>query len=165
MSKIKLILPDSPVTGQQISFIAPCNSDTTTCFTINDVDYIICDAAGNNLAGVAGMWVTNAFVSVIVDVDSAKAYIQNANTNKYIEEKFDAVPAKVSDDGYTDISGLRRSIHGNVVKDGNTITITTTLQGNITSTTVLTLDDNGEYPISIVTDGVEADWKWSGFDE
>ena len=85
MSKIALVLPDMPITGKQVSFIAPCSSSDTTCFTINNTDYTICDAAGNNLEGIANIWARGSFVSVILDVDSAKAYIQNANTNAYLE--------------------------------------------------------------------------------
>ena len=49
------------------------------------------------------------------------------------------------------------------VKADGTITVTTTLEDGSTSTSVITLDGN-EYPVSIVTDGVECTLDLSGFD-
>ena len=45
-----------------------------------------------------------------------------------------------------------------------TITISLTLEGGVTSQSVITLDDN-DYPISILTDGVNCPISWEGFDE
>lgn len=50
------------------------------------------------------------------------------------------------------------------VKADSTITVTTTLEDGSTSTSVITLDEN-EYPVSIVTDGVECALELAGFDE
>lgn len=65
-------------------------------------------------------------------------------------------------DGYTDISGLRQATDITAVRDGQTITITTTVQGDVTHTDVVTLDDN-DYPIKVVSDGVECTVSWEGF--
>lgn len=80
-----------------------------------------------------------------------------------VEDVLEELPITVSQDGYTDISGLRRLIDGKAVRSGNTITFTTTLQGDEVHTDVITLGDD-EYPVKIVSDGVESSWTWEGFD-
>lgn len=49
------------------------------------------------------------------------------------------------------------------VKDGNTITLTFTLDSGNTVTDVITLDDDG-YPVTIVSNGLEVSVSWTGFD-
>lgn len=84
MGKINLTV-DNVVSGKQISFVAPCSTEDTDGLIINGVDYIICDAKNNNLAGVAHIWEEGAIVSIIVNVETGMAYIQNADTNAYLE--------------------------------------------------------------------------------
>lgn len=85
MNKIKLNLASSPVNGQQISFIAPCSSADTECLVIKDIEYSVVDADGVSVAGVENVWNSGAVVSTILNVDSHSAFIQNANTNTYLE--------------------------------------------------------------------------------
>lgn len=49
-----------------------------------------------------------------------------------------------------------------VVRDGQTITMTLTLEDNTTDTHVLTLDEN-DYPVSITVNGKTITGEWSGF--
>lgn len=74
------------------------------------------------------------------------------------------IPVTVDDAGYTDISGLRQATDVSVVKSGSTITVTTTLQGDVSSVSKITLDEN-EYPVSITTDGVACAVSWEGFED
>lgn len=73
-----------------------------------------------------------------------------------------ALPVTVTEDGYTEISGLRQPVDISFVQEDTTVTVTTTLQGDETHTDVITLNDNG-YPVSIVSDGVECAVSWEGF--
>lgn len=57
---------------------------------------------------------------------------------------------------------LHKPVLGSVVKDGDTITVTVTLEDGSASTSVMTLE-NG-YPKKIVTDGVQMDMTWEGFE-
>ena len=81
----------------------------------------------------------------------------------YIKNK-PVIPVAVSEDGYTDITGLRQAVRASAVKTGNIVTMNTTLQGDCTTTSTITLNDMG-YPSKIVTDGVECTVSWEGFDE
>lgn len=84
-------------------------------------------------------------------------------TAAYVDAKVDAIPAKVAEDGYTDITGLRRPISLTFVKSENTITATATWQGDKISTSVVTIGENGR-PATVTTDGVECTVGWEGFD-
>ena len=77
MSKIALTLECSPVNGKQISFFAPCNSNDSEALVLNGIEYQIVDSDGVGVAGINGVWDSGALVSVIVDTNSHKAYIQN----------------------------------------------------------------------------------------
>lgn len=88
MSKIKVNLPVSPVNGKQISFIAPCSSADTECLLIDDVEYAVVDSDGVSVAGLENVWNSGAIVAAILNVDTHTAYIQNANTNTYLEGRF-----------------------------------------------------------------------------
>ncbi len=83
MSKLKVTLPglEIPVTGKQISFKAPCDCSSVECLQIDGVDYIIVDALGRQVTGTTGggVWAAGAKVSVILDCEEKKAYLQNGN--------------------------------------------------------------------------------------
>ena len=83
--KIKLKVSGKVSTGRLVSFVAPCGSDTAECLTIGSKNYTICNAAGTNVAGT-NAWVSGAIVSVILNVEGAKAYIQNADPKPIISQ-------------------------------------------------------------------------------
>lgn len=105
MSKIKVNLGYAPVNGKQISFIAPCGSVDTECLVIEDVEYAVVDADGVSVAGLQNVWNSGAMVSAILNTATHTAFIQNANTNAYLEGKFktvdgegvDSIVQKISD--------------------------------------------------------------------
>ena len=86
----------------------------------------------------------------------------DATQADYIKNK-PAIPITVAEDGYADISGLRQPTAMTIAKMGDTVGVFVTLQGDVLSTSAITLDENG-YPISIDTDGVECTLVWEGFD-
>ena len=79
------------------------------------------------------------------------------------QKSVDDLPISVSSEGYTDINGLRQVTNMTFVKNDSSITLTTKLQGEQSSVSVVTLDDNG-FPEKITTDGVECIVSWEGFD-
>ena len=84
----------------------------------------------------------------------------NTSQGDYIKNK----PAIVTtEDGYTEITGLRPAVSAKVAASGNTVTVTRTLAGNVSSVSVITLNDNG-LPVTVVTDGVECELSWEGFE-
>ena len=79
-------------------------------------------------------------------------------------EALEKLPVSITEDGYTEIAGQRKATSIRAVMEGNTVTITTIMQGDVTHTDVITLDENG-YPVSIVADGVECAVEFVGFGE
>ena len=64
--------------GSSITFLAPCSCESVTGVSINGTVYEILEA--NGLAPTKA-YTTNALVTLKLDVDNSKAYIQNsANT-------------------------------------------------------------------------------------
>ena len=49
------------------------------------------DANGNDVGNINNLFAANAIVKVVLDVDDAKAYVQNADTNAYLEGKFNNI--------------------------------------------------------------------------
>ena len=78
-SVVVLTIPSSvkAETGLQITFKAPCDCSNVTALRICGVTYGVVDNLGNSVTGLGGAWVTGGQVSVILDVENAKAYLQN----------------------------------------------------------------------------------------
>lgn len=78
MANIKLNLPAAPFSGQIVTFPAPCGCDEVTDgLSINGEIYTIVDGMGICVTGRGGAWCSGAQVSVVLDVENKKAYIQN----------------------------------------------------------------------------------------
>ena len=78
MANIKLTLSAEPFSGQIVSFPAPCDcASVTDGLIINGETYTICDAMGNKVTGTGGVWCSGAQVSVVLDCENKKAYLQN----------------------------------------------------------------------------------------
>lgn len=88
MSKIRVNLDYVPVNGKQLSFIAPCSSADVDCLLLNGVEYALVDSDGVSVARLENVWNSGAIVSVILNTVTHTAFIQNANTNTYIEGRF-----------------------------------------------------------------------------
>ena len=81
VGKIKLTVEDIITNGKQISFQTPCGSANTTGLIINDTEYDIVNAIGDSVIGVYGIWARDAMVSVVLNTDTKKAYIQTTYDN------------------------------------------------------------------------------------
>lgn len=98
MANIKLTLPGEPFTKQIVTFTAPCNCDQVTDgLIINGKTYTVCDAMGNTVTGKGGAWCAGATVAVALDVEAKKAYVQNAATSGYLEEKMGRMQEAIDD--------------------------------------------------------------------
>lgn len=87
MAKIKII-PGCPLCdGLSVMFKAPCNCDETDGLVVNGQEFTFRDAHGNDLTGLGNLFSEGAVVKALLDTVNGYAYIQNADTNAYIEEK------------------------------------------------------------------------------
>ena len=91
---VQLTLPpgESLVTGKQVTFEAPCKSEGLTAVIVNGVSYDLVGALGEALAD--NSFDVGAMISVIFHVEKLKAFVQNADTNAYLENKFNGKQGK-----------------------------------------------------------------------
>lgn len=76
---IKVNITGAAYTGKTVTFTAPCDcASVTDGLSINGEIYTVCDAMGKCVTGVGGTWAKGAQVSVVLDCENKKAYIQNA---------------------------------------------------------------------------------------
>lgn len=79
MANIKLNLTAAPFTGQLVTFCAPYScADVTEGLIIKGEIYTVCDAMGACVTGVGGAWCEGATISVALDVENKKAYLQSS---------------------------------------------------------------------------------------
>ena len=85
-----------------MTFKAPCDCNAVAGLkayfpnmsgVLTNQVFLFTDAHGNNLTGVGHLFATGALVKVILNVDEGKAYIQNADTNAYLEGRFENIDA------------------------------------------------------------------------
>lgn len=83
---IEVRLPHGVVltTGLTMSFIAPCDCSTAGGIAVNGQypEYEIVDAMGNVMTGGSGVWCSGSLITVVLDVENKKAYIQNSAHTK-----------------------------------------------------------------------------------
>lgn len=102
MANVKVTLDYQINDGMSLTFKAPCDCTAVTGLivyypnigedstTTVSKTFVFKDAHGNNLAGLGNLFMTGAYVKVILDTTNNFAYIQNADTNTYLEGKITA---------------------------------------------------------------------------
>lgn len=109
MALIKIELDYPLEDGMSLTFKAPCdctavtgvkvyypdvteNESTTTSKTFS-----FRDAHLNSLTGLGNLFESGATVKIVVDTVSNYAFIQNADTNQYLENKIPDITASTTD--------------------------------------------------------------------
>lgn len=100
MANIILTLDHTIQDGEDIKFKAPCACSEVEGITVNypvesgdgtigteTKTFTFRDTHGNDLTGLGNLFSEGAYVKVIVDTENGHAYLQNADTNGYLEEK------------------------------------------------------------------------------
>jgi hypothetical protein len=91
--------------GSGIKFKAPVSCTEVSKLQINYTDnsgvvttknFAFADANGNDIGEVNHLFAEGAIVKVILDLDAAVAFVQNADTNAYLEEQFADVRSKIN---------------------------------------------------------------------
>ena len=98
MPNIRIDLDTPVLNGQAVTFKSPANCSDITGLIIYYPDgadvaskeFKFVDAHGVDVgSGTISLFAANALVKVVLDVDQGKAYVQNADTNKYLEDRFE----------------------------------------------------------------------------
>jgi hypothetical protein len=100
MSKIRIIAHSPIYDGVLLTFKAPCDCtevdglrvyyDEVTEDTNENAsqDFDFADAHGEVLTGLGNLFMEGAYVRVVLDTTNGYAYLQNADTNTYLENNF-----------------------------------------------------------------------------
>lgn len=141
MPKIRVDTTYTVIDGSEVVFTAPCNCSEIEGLKVyypdGSKEFTFKDAHGNALTGIGEAFAKGALVKVILDVTNSFAYIQNADTNSYIETTKAAVPKSVTGS----VLAVKDSIHASLA--GLTIYGKTTQNGTPTP----------ENPVELVSAG------------
>lgn len=83
--------------GSEIKFLAPVDCSKVTrllvCYpdssgVAESKEFIFADANGNDLGDIDHLFAANAMVKVLLTATTGKAFVQNADTNAYLESRF-----------------------------------------------------------------------------
>lgn len=113
---IKVNYPRAIYDGTELVFRSPVDcSQVTGLIVYYPVDntevskeFAFADAHGNNVGDIDHLFAENVVVKVILDVTSSMAFVQNADTNAYIERTF-----------VKTINGMKPDKNGNVDVSGS----------------------------------------------
>jgi hypothetical protein len=97
MANIRLNLEIPVFDGQNLTFRSPSDCSAVTGLTVYypkgaataSKTFQFADSHGNNVGGI-NLFASNVLVKVILDTQRNRAYVQNADTNAYLEGKFDS---------------------------------------------------------------------------
>jgi hypothetical protein len=96
MANIKITIDGALMDGHKVTFKAPCDCTSVEKLKVLYVKdgaqvsklFTMKDAHGNTLTGLGNLFEAGAYVHAILDTVNGYAYIQNPDTNGYLEGKF-----------------------------------------------------------------------------
>lgn len=95
MTNIKVTSKCTIYDGMSVTFKAPCDCSAIQGLTVKDHSttktFTFKDTHGNTLTGVENLFSQGAYIKVVLDTTNNYAYIQNADSNGYLEEKLNAI--------------------------------------------------------------------------
>ena len=85
--------------GTEVAFRSPVDCSQVTGLKVyypgNSKEFAFADAHGNNVGDIDHLFAENVVVKVILDVTHGMAFVQNADTNAYLEGRFDDIIDKL----------------------------------------------------------------------
>jgi hypothetical protein len=101
MTNIRVDTSYVVVDGSEVVFTAPCDCTEVRGLKVYYPDgskvFTFKDAHGKSLTGLSNLFSKGALVKTVLDVTRGYAYIQNANTNSYLEGRFRELEKLVSE--------------------------------------------------------------------
>lgn len=91
MANIKVTAACAVYNGMPITFQAPCDCVAVDGLTVSYGSYSYTfsfkDAHNNSLTGLGNLFAQGALVKAVLDTENSVAYLQNADTNGYLEQR------------------------------------------------------------------------------
>ena len=87
---------ETPITdGREVVFRSPVDCSQVTGLIVyyngERKEFAFADAHGNNVGDIDHLFAENVAVKVILDLTTNMAFVQNADTNAYLEQRIDGV--------------------------------------------------------------------------
>lgn len=107
--------------GTEVVFRSPVDCSQVTGLIVyydgGSQEFMFADAHGNNVGDIDHLFAEDVAVKVILDVTKGMAFVQNADTNAYLEGRFAELPGRVTEEGgviLTDCDSKHRAAKGAV---------------------------------------------------
>lgn len=103
MANIRVDIDYTIINGTAITFRSPCDCSAITGLKVyfpNEMKNIVSqefkfvDAHNEDITEISDLFAENAIVKVIIDADRRLAFVQNADTNAYLEGRFKEIEEK-----------------------------------------------------------------------
>lgn len=97
MANIRVDLDYTIKDGSSVVFRSPCDCTEITGLIVYYItadgeqtskEFSLADAHGENVGDIPHLFASDVVVKVILDVTKGMAFVQNADTNAYLEQKF-----------------------------------------------------------------------------
>lgn len=108
MANIRVDLNTKIQDGSEIVFRSPVDCSAITGLIVyypgedentTSKEFALADAHGNNVGDIDHLFAENVVVKVILDVTGGMAFVQNADTNAYLEGRFEALEEMIGGGG------------------------------------------------------------------
>ena len=100
---IRVDLNTSIKDGTEVVFRSPVDCSQVTglivYYTGGSQEFVFADAHGNNVGDIDHLFAENVAVKVILDTTTSMAFVQNADTNAYLEGRFADIEAQIGTGG------------------------------------------------------------------
>lgn len=95
---------NTPITdGTEVVFRSPVDCSQVTGLIVyygeDFKEFAFADAHGNDVGDIDHLFTENVVVKVILDVTTSMAFVQNADTNAYLEGRFETLEAMIGSGG------------------------------------------------------------------
>ena len=95
MANINITVDGTLMDGHRVTFKAPCDCTNVEKLKVHYIEngtqknklFTMKDSHGKDLNGLGNLFAKGAYVHAILDTVNGFAYLQNADTNSYLEEK------------------------------------------------------------------------------
>lgn len=99
MANIKITVEGSLMDGHRITFKAPCHCSQAEKLEVLYIEdntqkskvFTMRDSQCKDLTGMDNLFAEGAYVDIVLDTTNSVAYLQNANTNAYLEKKLEII--------------------------------------------------------------------------
>ena len=119
--------------GKEVVFRSPVDCSLVTGLLVNydggSQEFAFADAHGNNVGDIDHLFTENVVVKVILDVTTGMAFVQNADTNAYLEGRFADLESKIG--GAEEAAYTNLLQNNGQTKTSNGVTFTVQADGRI----------------------------------